>query len=80
MKQGEVGECRGFKGVGAAVSRGEATWARWLKEREGLADEARRVSHPVLEGKPNVNHVRDRISNSRTQQLHNWTSSHSAQK
>jgi hypothetical protein len=37
------------------------------------------VSHPVLEGKPNANHVRARISNSRTQQLHNWTSSHSAQ-
>jgi hypothetical protein len=29
------------------------------------------VSHPVLEGKPNANHVRDRISYSRTQQLHN---------
>jgi hypothetical protein len=29
------------------------------------------MSHPVLEGKPNVNHVRARISNSRTQQLHN---------
>jgi predicted RNase H-like nuclease (RuvC/YqgF family) len=40
---------------------------------------ARDVSHPVLEGKPNANHVRARISNSRTQQLHNWTSSHSAQ-
>jgi hypothetical protein len=37
------------------------------------------MSHPVLEGKPNANHVRARISNSRTQQLHNWTSSHSAQ-
>jgi hypothetical protein len=37
------------------------------------------LSHPVLEGKPNANHVRARISNSRTQQLHNWTSSHSAQ-
>ena len=37
------------------------------------------LSHPVLEGKPNVNHVCDRISNSRTQQLHNPTSSHSAQ-
>jgi hypothetical protein len=37
------------------------------------------MSHPVLEGKPNVNHVRARISNSRTQQLHNRTSSHSAQ-
>jgi hypothetical protein len=37
------------------------------------------LSHLVLEGKPNANHVRARISNSRTQQLHNWTSSHSAQ-
>jgi hypothetical protein len=26
-------------------------------------------SHPVLEGKPNVNHVRAKISNSRTQQF-----------
>jgi hypothetical protein len=39
----------------------------------------KKMSHPVLEGKPNANHVRARISNSRTQQLHNWTSSHSAQ-
>jgi hypothetical protein len=30
-----------------------------------------RLSHPVLEGKPNANHVRARISNSRTHQLHN---------
>jgi hypothetical protein len=37
------------------------------------------LSHPVLEGKLNANHVRARISNSRTQQLHNWISSHSAQ-
>jgi hypothetical protein len=37
------------------------------------------MSHPVLEGKPNANHVHARISNSRTQQLHNWTSSHNAQ-
>jgi hypothetical protein len=29
------------------------------------------VSHPVLEGKPKANHVRARISYSRTQQLHN---------
>jgi hypothetical protein len=29
------------------------------------------MSHPVLQGKPNANHVRARISNSRTQQLHN---------
>jgi hypothetical protein len=37
------------------------------------------VSHMVLKGKPNVNHVRARIKNSRTQRLHNWTSSHNAQ-
>jgi hypothetical protein len=29
------------------------------------------VSHPVLEGKSNANHVRARIINSRTHQLHN---------
>jgi hypothetical protein len=28
------------------------------------------LSHPVLEGKPNVNHVRARIRNSRTRPLH----------
>jgi hypothetical protein len=38
-----------------------------------------RVSHPVLEGKPNANHVCARIRNSRTQWLHSWTSSHIAQ-
>jgi hypothetical protein len=37
------------------------------------------MSHPVLEGKPNANHVRARIRNSRTQRLHSWTSSHIAQ-
>ena len=47
-------------------SLGQSRWYWWL-------------SHPVLEGKPNANHVHVRISNSRTQQLHNWTSSHSAQ-
>jgi hypothetical protein len=36
------------------------------------------MSHPVLGGKPNVNHVRARIRNSRTQRLHSWTSSHNA--
>jgi hypothetical protein len=37
----------------------------------GRGSRGGRVSHPVLEGKPNANHVRARISNSRTQQLHN---------
>jgi hypothetical protein len=32
---------------------------------------SKKLSHLVLEGKPNANHVRARISNSRTQQLHN---------
>jgi hypothetical protein len=36
------------------------------------SDQLRKIlSHPVLEGKPNANHVRARISYSRTQQLHN---------
>jgi hypothetical protein len=34
------------------------------------------LSHPVLKGKLNANHVRVRIRNSRTPRLHNWTSSH----
>ena len=37
------------------------------------------MSHPVLEGKSNANHVRVKIRNSRTQRLHSWTSSHIAQ-
>jgi hypothetical protein len=37
------------------------------------------MSHPVLEVKPNENHVRARIRNSRTHRLHSWTSSHIAQ-
>jgi predicted chitinase len=56
------------RGVRVGHSRGKANDG-WV---------ARGVSHLVLEGKPNANHVRVRISNSRTQQLHNRTSSHSA--
>jgi hypothetical protein len=37
----------------------------------GYSLRLRKLSHPVLEGKPNANHVRARISYSRTQQLHN---------
>jgi hypothetical protein len=53
---------------------------KWLYQTrsEGLTDysdlsvlQPLRLSHPVLEGKPNANHVCARISNSRTQQLHN---------
>jgi hypothetical protein len=31
------------------------------------------MPHPVLEGKPNANHVRARIRNSCTQRLYSWT-------
>jgi hypothetical protein len=43
------------------------------RDDEGIGERGWRgeMSHPVLEGKPNANHVRARISNSRTQQLHN---------
>jgi hypothetical protein len=37
------------------------------------------MSHLVLEGKLNANHVHARNKNSRTQRLHNWTSSNNAQ-
>jgi hypothetical protein len=48
-----------------------------LPNNNGLNPRSRGwMSHPVLEGKPNANHVRARIRNSRTQRLHNWTSSH----
>jgi hypothetical protein len=47
----------------------------WLQEIQFLGHV---LSHPVLEGKPNANHVRARIRISRTQRLHNWTSSHNA--
>jgi hypothetical protein len=43
----------------------EALWAHRISKYC-----ATKVSHPVLEGKPNTNHVRARIRNSRTQRLH----------
>jgi hypothetical protein len=45
-------------------------WVFFVPESRDLAVSGP-VSHPVLEGKPNANHVRARISYSRTQQLHN---------
>jgi hypothetical protein len=59
--------------VAAQVSMPQA-----LATRPSNGAASRRLSHPVLEGKPNVNHVCARIRNSRTQRLHSWTSSHSA--
>jgi hypothetical protein len=55
-----------------------ATIIAKLRNASGSRQNKMLLSHPVLEGKPNANHVRARISNSCTQQLHNRTSSHSA--
>jgi hypothetical protein len=58
---------RGVPGPTSKLSpRAPAQMGRRETEHEGG-----RMSHPVLEGKPNANHVRARISYSRTQQLHN---------
>jgi hypothetical protein len=67
--------------VGVAITPGEAADAAAASSPAGLlsvsastpagAVRSGCVSHPVLEGKPNANHVRARISYSRTQQLHN---------
>jgi hypothetical protein len=55
------------------MTMGYGRLAIWPNDHDiGENEEERgRVSHPVLEGKLNANHVRARISNSRTQQLHN---------
>jgi hypothetical protein len=52
----------------AKHGRGERSLGELGREEQGLG---RSMSHPVLEGKPNANHVRARIRNSRTQRLHN---------
>jgi hypothetical protein len=56
------------EGRGAATKKGIRGEGR-LGLTEGTSGPG--LSHPVLEGKPNANHVRARISYSRTQQLHN---------
>jgi hypothetical protein len=61
------------------MEKGQSTVALHYRRRIPQ-DTTGLLSHPVLEGKLNANNVRARISNSRTQQLHNWTSSHSDQK
>jgi hypothetical protein len=48
------------------INQSEATKTNAKAEHQKIL-----LSHPVLEGKPNANHVRARISYSRTQQLHN---------
>jgi hypothetical protein len=50
---------------------GAQWWCRGRLQRKHRGAAPHTLSHPVLEGKPNANHVRARISNSRTQQLHN---------
>jgi hypothetical protein len=71
---GEITSVAAVKDVAGSVSHQLKHATQQLKHvsRLGL------LSHPVLEGKPNANHVRARIKNSRTQRLHNWTSSHNA--
>jgi uncharacterized protein YjcR len=55
----------------AKINEHEIENEKFKFARSMLYSGRRPVSHPVLEGKPNANHVRARISNSRTQQLHN---------
>jgi hypothetical protein len=72
VREGRRGGARGGEGArqarrrGAAVGRGRDVAGSSGK----AAEEGAAVSHPVLEGKPNTNHVRARISYSRTQRLH----------
>jgi hypothetical protein len=47
------------------------SWDKSLPYAEFSYNNCYQVSHPVLEGKPNANHVRASISNSHTHQLHN---------
>jgi hypothetical protein len=54
------------KEAAAGSSQGGLVYLRYTFRYRGEF-----VSHPVLEDKPNANHVRARISNSRTQQLRN---------
>jgi hypothetical protein len=61
-----------------AQLRAERVECRHLEDGSPTPIETQHLSHPVLEGKPNVNHVRARIRNSCTRRLHNWTSSHNA--
>jgi hypothetical protein len=69
------GTVKGDMDVGSVkVGRGRGTSTQ-SASRSGGGE----VSHVVLEGKPNMNHIRVRIRNSRTHRLHNWTSSHNAQ-
>jgi hypothetical protein len=70
------GEIHSWAHAGCAGSSAGGGCAQGAEEMRGRR---REVSHPVLEGKPNANHVRARIKNSHTQRLHNWTSSHNSQ-
>jgi hypothetical protein len=64
---GQAAEPPAAGGLAKQRRAGGLANARDSKQRRA----AEQLSHPVLEGKPNANHVRARISYSRTQQLHN---------
>jgi hypothetical protein len=57
--------------VGALISWGTRQSGATPDRHCSLSGAPLALSHPVLEGKPNANHVRARISYSRTQQFHN---------
>jgi hypothetical protein len=59
------------RALAATLTAQMATAQRLVIGPPPVAQETPPLSHPVLEGKPNANHVRARISYSRTQQLHN---------
>jgi hypothetical protein len=57
----------------------EKSLALEVNKNEILSSELSSCVTPgFFEGKPNVNHVRAKIRNSRTHRLHNWTSSDNA--
>jgi hypothetical protein len=58
--------------VKSALLNGPIKEEVYVEQPPGFEDSEypNHVSHPVLEGKPNANHVRARIKNSRTQRLH----------
>jgi hypothetical protein len=66
LKQKEIAEAEARQNQPKQVLHTTLCHSPYIPEYVGNHPAAS-VSHPVLEGKPNVNHVRARISNSRTQ-------------
>jgi hypothetical protein len=71
--RGDVCAFSGARGVSTILEKAGCNHVKTLAQAEAAfsMDDTKDLSHPVLEGKPNANHVRARISYSRTQQLHN---------